>query len=181
MNLVLSRVPSTHFHVHSVSVSVSPIHEFRLKCVVNSLFTVRETQTIITLNWNIITLIFYVICHSHTHLFLFAVDNHQVCTSLQTVISTVLPGFLNRRNVIDTVVEIQPSLLGVMICWGYQKWKNKHGISVKQKKTKEKFEVGFFKIHMFPWHREFNSCSPNIFIFLFNVSPSSVRFLITAS
>ncbi len=54
----------------------------------------------------------------YTHLFFFAVNNGQVCTSFHTVTATVFPGFLDSRNVIKTVMKIHPSLLEIVICYG---------------------------------------------------------------
>lgn len=54
----------------------------------------------------------------HANLFLFAVDDHQVCPSLLTMFSTLPPGLLDGRNVVETGWEIHPSILEILICHG---------------------------------------------------------------
>jgi hypothetical protein len=60
-----------------------------------------------------VTLSFVITAHAHpnTHLFSPAVDYHQVCLSLKTVISTALPVQLSNRKKVETVAETAPALL----------------------------------------------------------------------
>lgn len=118
MDLLFSKLPSTHFHVPSSSVSLSPIHVLRLNSLMKFLFPVKESRKEILVILQFLKFCFSS-CRFQNHslyLFLCAADNHQVCTSLQTVLSAVTPGLFNMRNVIKTAPEVYPSLLCIEIC-----------------------------------------------------------------
>ena len=85
VNFVSSGVPSTHFHVPSVSVSVSPIHKLSFSCLVKLFIQIQISSTFILLHFVINFLSCFCLTHSEIYI------NTPTCSSLLLIIMRSAP------------------------------------------------------------------------------------------